>query len=283
VWKSVRTGAGGDFIVDIVFHPKQKDLIYAKTDVGGVYRWNPSTSTWTQLLNWIGPDDWNWTSAESIAIDPSNPNLLYVAAGNYTNGWTTENGAILRSSDQGNTFQITKMPFKMGGNMPGRGMGERLAVDPNQGSIPHFGARDGKGLWKSTDSGVTWSNVATFPDTGPFSEKPSDPNDYLNHPIGIPWVIFDPSSGSAGKASQTIYVGVAENGSGKPNLFRSADGGNTWAPIPGQPTCSVAGTVATCTGGATWDMSQTGTDGALDWNTTGYLPHQGKLDSQGTL
>src|SRR5689334_16878705 len=51
-WKNVVTGGGGGFVVDIIFNQKQKDLIYARTDVGGAYRWNPSTSTWTQLLGW---------------------------------------------------------------------------------------------------------------------------------------------------------------------------------------------------------------------------------------
>jgi len=283
MFKSVRTGTGGGFIVDIIFNPKQKDLIYAKTDMGGVYRWNPTNSTWIQLLDWVGPDDWNITGVESVASDPSDPTRLYIAAGTYTNGWAPTNGVILRSTDQGQTFQTTQMPFKMGGNMPGRGMGERLAVDPNKNSILYFGAREGKGLWKSTDSGVTWSNVAGFPDTGPFCETATDPNDYLNHPVGIPWVVFDPKSAAPGSATQTIYVGVAQNGSDKPNLYRSTDGGGTWEPIPGQPTCSVASSVVTCTGGATWNMTTAASDGTLQWNTPGYLPHQGKLDSDGTL
>ncbi len=251
--------------------------------MGGVYRFHPADGTWIQLLGWVGPDDWGITGAESVATDPVDPTRLYIAGGTYTNGWDPKNGVILRSTDQGNTFQITQMPFKMGGNMPGRGMGERLAVDPNKNSILYFGARDGNGLWKSTDFGATWNKVAGFPDSGPYCEDASDTNDYLNHPVGIPWVIFDPGTGSAGNATQTLYVGVAENGSGKPNLFRSTDAGASWEAIPGQPTCTVAGNIVTCTGGATWDMSKTGDDGTLQWTTTGYLPKQGKLDSDGTL
>ena len=82
---------------------------------------------------------------------------------------------MLRSTNGGQTFQQTTMPFKMGGNMSGRGMGERLAIDPNDDAIIYFGARSGNGLWKSTDYGVTWSKVSNFPDTGPFVEKPGDP------------------------------------------------------------------------------------------------------------
>lgn len=272
-WKNVVTGGGGGFVVDTIFNQKQKDLIYARTDIGGAYRWNASTSTWTQLLNWVSPDQWNMTGVESLATDPVDPKRLYIAAGTYTNSWTSMNGVILRSTDQGSTFQQTAMPFKMGGNMPGRGMSERLAIDPNNDAILYFGARSGNGLWKSTDYGATWSKVSNFPDTGPFVEKAGDA--YQGDPLGIVWVTFDPASGSSGSPTKTIYVGVGDNSSGAKNIYRSTDGGATWAAIPGEPTCSVSGTTVTCTGGATWD---TGSNA-----TTGYLPHQGKLDSAGTL
>src|SRR6185437_15313876 len=122
-WQNAVTGGGGGFVPNIIFNQKQKDLIYARTDIGGAYRWNASTSTWTQLLNWVTPANWNNLGVESLATDPVNPNRLYIAAGLYTNSWSSQNGVILRSTDQGNTFQVTQMPFKMGGNMPGRGMG----------------------------------------------------------------------------------------------------------------------------------------------------------------
>jgi xyloglucan-specific exo-beta-1,4-glucanase len=268
----------------VIFNPKEKDLIYGKTDMGGGYRWNPSDGTWIQLMNWVGPDQWGYTGAEAVATDPVETNRLYVAAGTYTNSWDPNNGAILRSKDKGETFEITPMPFKMGGNMPGRGMGEHLAVDPNKNSILYFGAREEKGLWKSTDYGVTWNKVDNFPDPGPYAQDPNDtPYDYLNHAIGIPWIIFDPSTGTAGSATKTLYVGGAQNAPDKPNLYRSTDAGATWEAIPGQPSCSVSGNIVTCTGGATWDMTKTGDDGTTQWNTTGYLPHQSKLDSAGTL
>src|SRR5678816_2704231 len=94
--------------------------------------------------------DWNLTGVISIASDPVNTNNLYIAAGTYTNSWTTQNGAILRSTDRGATWQRTMLPFKLGGNMPGRGPGERLAVDPNRNSVLYLGAPSGNGLWRST-------------------------------------------------------------------------------------------------------------------------------------
>ena len=51
--------------------------------------------------------------------------------GEYTNSWDPNNGTILKSADKGDSFTAIELPFKVGGNMPGRGMGERLAIDPN--------------------------------------------------------------------------------------------------------------------------------------------------------
>src|SRR6185369_10582995 len=164
--------------------------------------------------------------------DPVNPNNLYLAAGTYTNEWTTQNGAILRSSDRGATWQRTMLPFKLGGNMPGRGAGERLAVDPNRNSVLYLAAPSGNGLWRSTDSGVTWSKVTSFPNPGNFVQDPTDPNGYLTDNQGVYWVTFDKRTGTPGNTTQTIYAGVADLGT---SIYRSTDGGATWSAVPGQP------------------------------------------------
>jgi xyloglucan-specific exo-beta-1,4-glucanase len=229
-WSNVVTGGGGGFIAGIEFNQKQQGLIYARTDIGGAYRWNGTTHSWTPLLDWVSPTDFNTMGVESIATDPVDPNRLYIAAGTYDNYFTNENGAILRSTDQGNTFQRTNLPFKLAGNMPGRGVGERLVIDPNQNGIIYFGATSGSGLWRSTDFGVTWNKVQSFTAVGTYVLDPTSP--YGASPIGVDWVAFDPTSGSPGHASQTIYVGVADLGN---SLFRSTDGGQTWVPVAGQP------------------------------------------------
>ncbi|HKV38766.1 MAG TPA: xyloglucanase, partial [Blastocatellia bacterium] len=245
-FKNVVTNGGGGFIPGIVFNTSQPNLIYARTDIGGAYRWNPATSSWIPLQDWVSFTDWNTLGVESIATDPVDPTRFYIAAGTYTNNFTSSNGAILRSTDQGNTFARTNLPFKLGGNMPGRSMGERLAIDPNLDSILYFGARSGNGLWKSADFGATWSHVTSFTAQGTYVQTPGD--NYLGDPDGILWEVFDPRTGSPGHATQTIYVGIANTTT---SIYRSTDGGTTWAALPGQPT--------------------------------GFLPHHGVLASDGTL
>lgn len=244
-WKSVVTGAGGGFVPGIIFNQTEPNLIYARTDIGGAYRWNQDTSSWISISDAVGWVDWNKNGVDALATDPVNPDKVYMATGTYTNSWD-DNGQIMRSSDRGNTWQSTPLPFKVGGNMPGRSAGERLVIDPNKNSILFFGARSGNGLWKSMDSGVTWSQVSSFPNVGTYIQNPT--LEYGNDLVGLSWITFDKSTGTPGSATQTIYVGVADTAS---SIYRSTDGGTTWTAIPGQPA--------------------------------GYLPHHGVLSSTGNL
>ncbi|GAA4618833.1 cellulose binding domain-containing protein [Actinoallomurus liliacearum] len=231
-WRNVQIGGGG-FVPSIVFNQSQANLIYARTDIGGVYRWNQSTSSWTPLLDSIGFTNWGWMGAASLATDPVDPNRVYVAAGMYTNSWDPNNGAILRSTNKGDSWTATPLPFKLGGNMPGRGMGERLAIDPNKDGVLYLGAPSGNGLWRSTDYGVTWAKVTSFPNPGTYKQDPSDSSGYLSDNQGVVWVTFDKRTGSSGNATKTIYVGVADP---QNTVYRSTDGGSTWQRLAGQPT-----------------------------------------------
>ncbi|MFR9774818.1 cellulose binding domain-containing protein [Micromonospora sp. MS34] len=231
-WKNVRIDGGG-FVPGIIFNQTEKNLIYARTDIGGAYRWEQATQSWTPLLDSVGADKWGRNGVVSLATDPVQTNRVYAAVGMYTNDWDPNNGAILRSTDRGATWQATELPFKNGGNMPGRGMGERLAVDPNKNSILYYGAEGGNGLWRSTDYGVTWAKVANFPNVGNYRADPNDSSGYQSQNQGLTWVSLDKSTGTAGNATQTVYVGVAD----KQNpVYRTTNGGATWERIAGQPT-----------------------------------------------
>ncbi|WP_406317326.1 cellulose binding domain-containing protein [Streptosporangium sp. NBC_01639] len=235
-WKNVRIDGGG-FVPGIIFNQTEKNLIYARTDIGGAYRWEQASKTWTPLLDWVGQDKWGYNGVVSLATDPVETNRVYVAAGMYTNSWDPNNGAILRSADKGKTWQATPLPFKLGGNMPGRGMGERLTVDPNDNRVVYLGAPDGNGLWRSTDKGVTWAKVASFPNPGNYAQDPGDPSGYLSHRPGVVWVTFDPSSATKGTPTKKIYVGVADK---ENTVYSSADAGATWTRVAGQPTGYIA-------------------------------------------
>ncbi|MDR0984219.1 MAG: dockerin type I domain-containing protein [Ruminococcus sp.] len=232
-WDNVNIGGGGGFIVGIVYNPTEEGLVYVRTDMGGVYRRDKVTQEWIPITDFAYPNEWNLLGGESVATDPIEPNRVYIAAGTYTNSWTNLNGYILRSDDYGETWQATEMPFKFGGNMPGRGVGERLMIDPHDNSVLYFAARSEKGLWKSTDYGVTWNEIEGLPTLGPIAEEPGGTNEYSNDPIGLCWVTFDETSSAMGEPCNTIYVGA-----GDPDcpVMVSYDAGNTFEPLEGQPT-----------------------------------------------
>lgn len=235
-WKNARVDGGG-FVPGIVFNRSEKNLAYARTDIGGAYRWVQSTKSWTPLLDSVGWNEWGHTGVVSLASDSVDPDKVYAAVGTYTNSWDPTDGAVLRSADRGASWQKADLPFKLGGNMPGRGMGERLAVDPNRNSVLYLGAPSGKGLWRSTDSGASWSQVTAFPNVGNYVQDATDTSGYASDNQGIVWVTFDESTGSAGNTTQTIYVGVADKDNA---VYRSTDGGATWSRLAGQPTGHLA-------------------------------------------
>lgn len=240
VWRSVEIHGGG-FVTGIIMHPAAKGVMYARTDIGGAYRWDPRTERWVALLDWAPAADWNLYGVESVAVDPSDPARVYIACGTYTNDWSG-NGAILRSADQGRTWQRTGMPFKMGGNEPGRSCGERLAVGPNDGRVLYFGSRL-DGLWRSADRGASWQKVQAF--AAPAAPEPAPPQaaqtpeearrarmQWARKPVGIVFVVFDKASGPAGAPTPTIYAGVSAPDA---HLYRSTDAGATWQALAGQP------------------------------------------------
>jgi len=223
VWRNVKIVAGG-FVPGIVFSPKQPGLAYARMDIGGVYRWDAADKHWTPLTDWAAQSSYNLMGGESVAPDPRDANKLYIAAGMYSDG----KAAILRSSDQGKTFDIVYVPFSMGGNEDGRGVGERLDIDPNDTSILYFASRR-DGLWSSHDSAKTWTKVAGFPISG--GETAAGRQRW--RVVGLSLVVFDPTGAAPGEPSKNIYVGVGHRAD--TTLYRSTDSGNTWEPVPGQP------------------------------------------------
>lgn len=148
--------------------------------------------------------------------------------------WDPNNGAIARSSDQGTTWSFTNLTYHVGGNDPGRGFGERLAVDPANSNIIYFGARSGNGLWKSTDGGISFSKVTAFTAVGNYAPDPSDSTGYNSDLIGLAWITFDSTSGTTNGATSRIFVGSVSNGTTQA-VWVSSDAGTTWSAVSGQP------------------------------------------------
>ncbi len=210
-WRNITVGAGG-FAPNVIFSEAEPGLAYLRTDMGGVYRWDAKLGRWLPLQD--GMAESSYFGIESIAADPKDPEVVHVAAGMYKN----QPSAMLSSFNRGKTWQVTPVPFAMGGNEPGRGLGERLAIDPNNTRHLLFGSRF-DGLWRSTDQGASWHKVDSFPHAGiglPDSPWASQG--------GVSFVVF---------SGRCVFAGVADHqGTG---LYRSDDNGESWRKIAGGP------------------------------------------------
>lgn len=239
-WSNVKIVAGG-YVSGLYFHPRQQGLMYARTDIGGVYRWGPNDTQWVPLLDWISPATWWYGGAEAVGLDPTDPDRLYIAVGEYASPTTASwdgNGAMLVSDDQGATFTTVPLSFKNGSNDNGRNAGERIAVDPNAPSIVYFGTRVA-GLQISTDHGSSWNKVTGLPVTSTANGS------------GVVSVVPVASSGSSGSATPAVYAAVAGTGvtsSGVTDpvgLYVTTAGGSAtgaWTAVTGQPTFALAAT-----------------------------------------
>ncbi len=213
-WTYGQVAVGGGGFVTGVFSTCEEGVYYARTDVGGAYRWDKTKNMWVSLNYWVSEDDVGLMGISAIAVDPKDAAKVYLLAGtDYFSGGKT---CLLKSDDYGNTFTVIELTsmIKVHGNGMGRGNGERLAIDPNNSNVIYAGGNTG-GMIKSTDGGLTWNPVSSFPVTNTSNQN------------GINCIVLDPASVSGG-ASKRIYASVSQKGE---NLFVSEDGGATWNPV----------------------------------------------------
>lgn len=215
-WRNVEIGGGG-FVTGIVFHPTEPGLVYARSDVGGAYRLDTATNRWIALNDDIGGlnNEFQYLGVLTIGLDPSNANRVYLATGQYagTESWK-QAARIYRSTDRGVTWTYTTPGFKMAGNGEGRGTGERMAVDPINGTNILIGTSN-NGIWRSTDSGASWTQLPGFSPTS------------CNFVMYAPANHLNPGPNRRAYASANTLTGQS--------FWFSDDNGTTWAEMPTHP------------------------------------------------
>ncbi len=215
---------GGGFVTGFCFHPGEKDILYARTDIGGVYRYDFERKSWHSLMDHVKTTQIWETFPLSIALDEQHPDWLYIASGDWKNNY------LCRSKDRGETFEYFPIPAGVHGNASGRGTGERLAVDPHNPAILYFGSQS-EGLLRSEDYGEHWSALPLCQQGGRTE-------------LDIAFVWLDPRSARRDRCQTMVIAasGEANSPGGTvrgPSLYLSADGGRTFRVMPGQPenTC----------------------------------------------
>lgn len=184
-WGAVEIGGGG-FVSGIVTGQKE---MYARTDVGGAYKYNYETEEWEQLLEFLDEEDRGLLSVDAIAVDPTDDDTIYLLCGcAYFSGART---VIFKSVDGGKTFtehDVTKF-IQVHGNGDGRHCGEAIAVDPDDPDIIYCGGDVAAGesalIW-SQDGGETWQAVKGYNELGYFSNSIKWPTwtDHMVNAVG---------------------------------------------------------------------------------------------------
>lgn len=209
------TVRGGGWVTGLVTHPE--GAVYARTDVGGAYRWDDERSSWEQMLTAEAVPDPVATdySVEALAVAPSDPEVVYLAVGGDVEA---AEGSVLRSEDGGRSWRRSAERFTVDGNAEWRQGGARLAVDPEDPDVVWLGTRT-EGLWTSEDGGQQWRQVSDLP--AAVASSDSDP-------AGVTFVL--PGGGEDGASSRGLWAGVEGVG-----VARSEDGGESWDVVHDTP------------------------------------------------
>lgn len=237
-------------IGDIAIAPSDPNVVYVGTGEpnnrqsssigGGVYKTTDGGKTWAH----VGLDETQ--SIGRIAVHPTDPNIVYVAAVGHLFGPNPERG-LYKSIDGGKTWKLAKFIDNDTGFID-------VAMDPVSPKILYAasyqrrrtwwgvnGGGGGSGLWKTMDAGETWTKITG----GGFPA----PKDGILGRIGISVFRAKPTTlyiiaevGAEGGISVNVGDdGLApkpgqaccgdpgsRNGPDRSGVWRSDDGGKTW-------------------------------------------------------
>lgn len=158
--------SGGGFVSGIV---TGDTVMYARTDVGGAYKYDFEKERWDQMLGFVTEAERGFLSVDAMCIDPTDENTVYFLCG--CAYFSDARTVIYKTTDGGQTFtesDVTDM-IQVHGNGDGRHFGEAIAVDPDNPDVIYCGgdvtAGDSCLIW-SQDGGETWDYVDGYDDLG---------------------------------------------------------------------------------------------------------------------
>ena len=70
---------GGGYVTGFLYHPGRKDVLYIRTDIGGVYRFDADAQRWVSLIDHVTMEDLSETFPTAVALDDNHPERLYNA------------------------------------------------------------------------------------------------------------------------------------------------------------------------------------------------------------
>lgn len=217
-FRNIGPAVAGGRVSVVVGIPGDPNVIYVGAASGGVWKSTNGGDTWQAVFA-----HGDSASIGTIAVAPSNPNLVWVGTGeaNVRNDTVTGAG-VYYSPDAGKTWE-----FK---GLKDSGQISAIVIDPQNPAIVFvaaqgdpWGPNPERGVFKTTDSGKTWRKVLYVDDKTGASSLVMEP--------GNPQVLF------AGMWTALRTPWTMINGSATGGVWRSTDGGSTWQKLAdGLPT-----------------------------------------------
>ncbi|MCL4193150.1 MAG: hypothetical protein KJZ87_15545 [Thermoguttaceae bacterium] len=203
-WRIQNDGLNNYFVECIAVHPRDSRIILLGME-GGVFKSTDQGKTWSWKRHGFPAPERHAYSAPigSLCFDPTRPDVLYAGIGRPRWGKDGK-GQIYKSEDGGESWKLTGAE----GAIDPRAIVGDLEVSPDGSYV--LAATD-KGIYRSDDSGSAWSasnGGLAHRDAGELAIAPSDPR-----------VVYC-----------TLRTTARDREPWNGGVWRSDDGGKTWAP-----------------------------------------------------
>lgn len=199
-------------ISDFAINPSNPHEYYIATSSGGVWKTNNAGTTFQPLFDGQGS-----YSIGCVTMDPNNPNLIWVGTGENNNQRSVGYGdGIYKSEDGGNSWQ--HMGLKESEHIGS------VVVDPRNSNVvyvaaigPLWKAGGDRGVYKTTDGGMTWDTVL-----------------YISEHTGVNDIIMDPRNPDVLYATayqRRRHVFTYLGGGPESGIYKTTDGGANWKKV----------------------------------------------------
>ena len=208
-FRSLGPAAYSGRISDIAVNPENTSEYYVGVASGGLWKTENHGTTFKPIF-----DSQSVFSIGCLALDPNNPNVLWVGTGENNSQRNLAYGdGVYKSTDGGKSF--TNMGLKTS-----RQIG-KIMIDPRNSNVVYVAAQGQawgpggeRGLYKTTDGGKNWERVLHVSDNTGISDMEMDPRN--------PDILY----AAAHQRERRVFSKI--NGGPESAIYKSVDGGATW-------------------------------------------------------